>query len=157
MEHQQLPPELQQLQEELLAHPRPDPPANLRQRVMDGVCGELRPNGWRARWAFAASLAAAVLVWVNLSLTATRATDCGLRVGYLPEVVDETTQQIVRLLPQISPEEARREALLLQAGSLLPPYPNLKADAADHWRIPCLLGDKRPTHAPALCPNGLLP
>ena len=135
----ELPPELRQFEQELAARPRPEPSADLAQRVLDGVQAELpqsmagpsrtasRRNGSRSWWAFAAGTAAAVLVWINLSLSAARETHYGLQFGNGHPTVHETAQQIRRLLPEASPREALRQAVLLKAGSNLARCPDLSA------------------------------
>ena len=117
MENHDLPPDLQELERDLAGRPRPVPPAALRQRVIGGVRAELRRNGSRNGWTFAAGLAAAVVVWVNLSLSATLATGFGSKRGGTGPPVEKVAEQIQQLLPELSDEEARRQAVLLQAGS----------------------------------------
>lgn len=134
MEHRQLPPELQQLERDLTARPLPEPPADLRRRVIGQVRAGVRQERSAARWAFAAALAAAVLVWVNLSLSATQATDYGMRLGGQGPPIGMAARQIQRLLPGISRREALRQATLLQAGSNLVACPDFPArpDARNH-------------------------
>ena len=139
MERPELPPELERLQRELADRPRPEPSAELRDRVMRQVRAELAPaesgraelaragrleaesarrqkqkNGWLA---FAAGMAATVLLWMNLSLSAAHATSSNLQMPAGPRSVDATARQIRELLPEMSPQDARRHAVILQSGS----------------------------------------
>ena len=138
MEEYELPPELEQLQQDLAACWRPGPPADLRQRVIGGIRAELRRDRSRARWAFAAAMAAAALVWINLSLSATRATDYHLQFGSKRPPVEAAAEQIQQLLPEIPRREALRQAALLQAGSNLAWYPNFPAHPAAPGRLSAL-------------------
>lgn len=130
MENEQLPPELEQLERDLADRPRLDPPAELRQRVIGGVRAELRRDGPRNGWAFAAAVAAVVLVWLNLSLSATLATDCGPPPHTPAREVGKVAEQIQKLLPELSQREALRQAVLLQAGSSQPWCPSVPVGPA---------------------------
>jgi hypothetical protein len=130
MENEQLPPELEQLERDLADRPRPDPPAELRQRVIGGVRAELQRNGARNGWTFAAAVATAALVWLNLSLSATLATDCGPQPDSLAPEVGKVAEQIQQLLPELSEREALRQAILLQAGSSQPWCPSVPVGPA---------------------------
>ena len=130
MENYHLPADLQQLERDLAGRPRPDPPAELRQRVIQGVRAELQGNGSGNRWTFAAGVAAAVVVWVNLSMSATLATDYGSRPTSPRLQVDKLAEQIQQLLPELSEHEALRQAGLMQAGSQLSRYPMLPTGPA---------------------------
>ena len=135
MEDFQLPPELQQLERELAGRPHPEPSADMRQRVIGRLRGELRGNGLRNGWTFAAGVAATVLVWANLSLSATLATDYGLPTDSPRPPVGAVAEQIQQLLPELSQREALRQALLLQAGSDLVGYPNVSAHPGARGRL----------------------
>jgi hypothetical protein len=86
-------------------------------------------NGSRVTWSFAAAVAAAALVWINLSLSATLATDFNGRAVTQGPPVEQVAQQIRQLLPELSDDEALRQAVMLRAtsnmpaGILLPPVP----------------------------------
>jgi hypothetical protein len=135
MENEQFPPELEQLERDLADRPRLDPPAELRERVIDGVRAELQRNGARNGWTFAAAVAAAALVWANLSLSATLGTDYSPQPGSLRPPVDEVAEQIQQLLPELSQREALRQAVLLQARSDLLLYPHVSAGPAASRRL----------------------
>ena len=102
MENRQLPPDLQQLERDLAGRPRPGPPAELRQRVIEGARVELRRNGSRNGWTSAAAVAAAVVVWINLSMSVTHATDYGSRPDTPRPPVGKLAAQIRQLLPELS-------------------------------------------------------
>ena len=122
-----LPPELQRLEPHLAARERPQLSYQAKQRLLCSVRAELRRSQARGRWAFAVAMAATVLVWLNLSLCATQATDCGLELdGPCPPLKDRA-EQIHQLLPDLPPREAMRQAVLLRADSGVIPCPRLPA------------------------------
>ena len=53
------------------------------------------------------------MLWLNLSLAASRATDCGLRLYGPGESIETACRQIEQLVPELSPQESRRQAILL--------------------------------------------
>jgi hypothetical protein len=112
----------------------------LRHRVLDDVRSRLRHEQSQSRWQFAAAVAAAAMLWMNLSLSATQATDFGLRPSRPSESIETIARQIEQLAPDLSPREARRQAILLQAGSNLVCYPdlsqNIQHKAATGGRAP---------------------
>ncbi len=117
MEHNQLPPELEQLERSLANGPRLEPSSGLRQRVLRGVHAELARDGLLPRWQFAASAAAAVFIWLSLSLAITQMINSALAQPRSQQPVGELARQIQRRLPELSPEESLREAILLQVGA----------------------------------------
>ena len=148
----QLPPELDRLERDLAERLCPGPSTELRDRVIRTVEGELghaglppaglrraglpstRASGWLA---FAVSTAAAVLIWVNLSLSAAQATSYDLRIPAEPHSLDATARQIRELVPEMSKQEARRHAVLLHGGADLVDCPSVAAprrkDRASTW------------------------
>ena len=83
MNESELPDELGRLERELAERPCPEPSADLRSRVLRLVEAELdgaglrraEPARPRAGWlSFAVATAAAVLIWINLSMSAANAT-----------------------------------------------------------------------------------
>jgi len=137
MEDPRLPPELERLQRDLAQRPAPAPSADLRDAVMRCVEVELgavrpeqnglangRPSGW---WAFAVAMAATVLVWLNLSLSAAHATSYSLHLASEPGSADRAARQIRELLPEVSRRDARRYAAVLLAGSNLIGAPDVTA------------------------------
>ena len=112
-----LPPELVRLEQDLATRPRVQPSAQLKERCLAGLRAELRRQPSQSRWAFAVATAASVLVGLNLSLSATQATDCGLRIEARQGSAETTPEEIRRLLPDVAPQEAMRQAVLLAAGA----------------------------------------
>ena len=98
-----LPPELQRLEHTLAEHPRVAPPDDLRLRVMADVRSELRRERAHDGWAFAAAVAATVALWMNLSLSATQATDYGLRSDRSVAMPASTPSQL-ELLQELFPQ-----------------------------------------------------
>ncbi len=123
----QLPPELQRLERALLALPREQPSSQLKERCLHSLRVELGRPQSGSRWAFAIAIAASVLVGLNLSLSATQATDYGYRRDVRQLSVEKTAAEIRRLLPDVSPREAARQAVLLHSGSTIVPCPIVPA------------------------------
>jgi len=138
LETWELPAELKGVERDLTGRPRPDPSAELRQRVINGVRAELAQDRVRGRWAFAAAVAATVLVWANLSLCAVQATDYRLDIGAERPSADALAEQIRQLVPDISEREALRQAVLLRAVSSLAPLPDVPAPSAAQDRFRAL-------------------
>lgn len=124
----ELPDELRQLEEELTASRSHDVPPDLRDRVLrevrHGLATELRASPWQGRWAFAASVAASVLVWMNVSISATTATADRVRLATAP-AVDRLAADIRELLPDLPIEEVRRQAVLHGASNAVALRPEL--------------------------------
>jgi len=134
MDELNLSPELQRLQHDLAERIRQGPSAALRARVIGGVRGEFGRQRRRAGWAFAVAAAAAALVWINLSLAATLATDYRLAPGEESATVEALASQIGELLPEVSRREAVRQAVLLESGSKLACCP--RPEIASHVVTP---------------------
>jgi hypothetical protein len=117
--------ELQELEGALASRPLSGPSALLREKVLGEVRRRATLERGRSRWRFAVAAAAGVLLWLNLSLVATHTTDCGLRQDNPGESLETACRHIEKLVPGLSPEEARRQAILLRAGSALVPCPDL--------------------------------
>lgn len=127
MADSQLPKELEQLEYVLAHRPHEDPPAELRSSVMDAMQVELRRQRPRTGWWTLAAMAAAAVLWLNLSLSATNATDGHLSAQGSQQPLRTLAGQIRELLPEISSEEAWRQALVLQTASAWTPCPELRA------------------------------
>jgi hypothetical protein len=130
-----LPPELLDLERELTARLLPEPPAELRSRVLAAVSRERptpRPELARGGFArFAAATAAAALVAINLSASLANNTDWRLRSPPPGPDVADLAEQIRTLAPNMPDSEARRQALLLRAAATLVPAP-VPVPPADH-------------------------
>jgi hypothetical protein len=123
MEDRQLPSELLQLERDLANRSLSAASAGLRHKILDDVRRRLRAERSRNRWQFAAAVAAAALLWANLSMSATQATDFGLRPTGRSESVETFAWQSRQLAPESSAEEARPQAVLLRVGANLPFMP----------------------------------
>ena len=145
MNEPELPNELERLERELAERPCPEPSADLRNRVLGTVEAELdgtaprpaeslrtRVSGWLT---FATATAATVLVWINLSLGAANASSYDLRLPPQPHSLDETARQIRELLPEMSEQEARRYAVILEGGADLVPCPDVALDRPTRNRM----------------------
>jgi hypothetical protein len=133
MDDWELPPDLADLERRLAGRRRAGPPAGLRKRVLAAVGRELNRGaaGLAAQgaWPSLATAAAAALLWINFSMSVANNMDWRLGGGLDPGEVHATAGRIHGLLPELSPRETYRQALLLQAGSRLTPAPNLKPSA----------------------------
>jgi hypothetical protein len=139
MDNFPLPPELEQLERQLAVRERPQPLSQAKQRLLCSVRAESRRSRARSRRAFAVAMAATVLVWLNLSLCATQATDFGLELDGRQPPLENDAAQIQQLLPDLAPSEAMRQAVLLRAGARVVPCPKLPASYVailenDSWR-----------------------
>jgi hypothetical protein len=125
-----LPDDLAALERELAARPRPAPSEGLRERVLAAARRELSappaPGRRLGAWEFALAAAAAFILVLNLSMSAANDMDWRLRGGLDREAVASVAEEIGRLAPELPPQEARREALVLVAGSRLPMLPQVK-------------------------------
>ena len=128
MEDLQLPAELQQLERDLSNRSRATTSANLRQRVLDGVQTQLRVERSQSRWQFAVAIAVAAMLWVNLSISVTQATNYGLRLDGDGQSIETLAGEIQHLVPELLAREATQEAILLQAGARIIPFPRLSVD-----------------------------
>lgn len=148
METFALPPELQELEHGLLRNARSRVPATLEERVLRGVRSELKRERSRSRWFFAATLAAMVIVVLNVSMSASRVTDFGMQEPERVRPVQELAGQIRALLPQMTDRAALQQALLLRLSERYDPYlrelppPNAQRRLAGQL-APFLDGDQR--------------
>jgi hypothetical protein len=134
METPQLPPDLERFERLLAGRERPEPSTDLRERVIRSMEAELlqaelppqRPNGW---WTFAAATAASVVLLLNLSLSAARATSYDLRSADGRQTLLTSVRQIRKLLPELSYREAMRNAVTIQACSNLARCPDVASSA----------------------------
>ena len=116
MEFSPLTPELEALESQWRRLPTPGPRSDMRDDVLNGVRQVLRSEG-RRNWAwYAAGLAAVLLLWANLSSTASRG---GARTPSAHADLNAAVEQIEALVPELSRREAVRQALLLDGGRSL--------------------------------------
>jgi hypothetical protein len=121
----ELPPDLDRLEQALIAISREEPSGQLKEKCLRSLHAEAKRQQSGSRWAFAIAFAASVFVGFNLSMSATQATDCGFRLDGRQQSVAKTAAEIRRLLPDVSPREAARQALLLHASAAIVPCPNV--------------------------------
>ena len=125
-----LPPELERLERALIAIPREEPSGQLKEKCLGSLQSDMRRQKSASRWAFAIAIAASVLVGLNLSLSATQATDYGFQLDGQRRSVEKTAAEIRRLLPDIPAREAARQAILLHCGAAIVPCPNVAGGRA---------------------------
>jgi len=122
--------ELAELEAEVrAARPASDP--RLRGRVLAVVADELVGQHRRGWWNFAAGLAAALLIGLNLSLAVAPAS---VSMAGPPEPVDldAAAHELSQAVPGLSPAEARRELFLLRSGARLPLWVQPRGSIARH-------------------------
>ena len=128
MEPSDLPPDLKELERCLAARSRPQPPPDLRQRVLATVRHELGAQpahtrrGWAGFWQYAAAAAGLLLV-LNLAMSMGNRSDFPASRTANGADIQQAAARICELVPFITPEEAAREALVLRAGSHLEMVP----------------------------------
>jgi len=112
-----LPEELQRLEDELKAMPRPTLPVSLLSGVNQDTCVRLRGDQ-RHRWyGLVVGVAASVLLWANVSFRAAIATDFHLAGQSQQSSVTQLEAQLHDLLPDLDAREVRRQAVMIQASS----------------------------------------
>ncbi len=121
MEPTELPAELERLELELSRRPRPGPSDGFRERVVASVDVQLRRESQQSGWGWVAALAAGVVLWMNLSMSATLATDFGLEDASPGRPIEELAAEIRTVLPEITEEEALLHAISAQAAADLVP------------------------------------
>src|SRR5262245_48062497 len=124
-----LPPDLTELERRLVGRPPAEPSAEFAAHVLGSVRDALRhrpavvtapAGGWRS-WA---AVAAAVLVGINLSMSAALDTDWHLTGDVEPRRVAALADELRLLAPDLPASEIRRQAVLARAGADLPPVLN---------------------------------
>ena len=117
----ELPEELQQLEDELKASPRPTLPASLLTGLNQDTCVRLRGDR-RHRWyGFVVGVAASALLWANVSMRMAIATDFHLAGQAQQSSAAQLEQQLHDLLPDLDIGEVRRQTLMIQASSRIAP------------------------------------
>ena len=118
-----LPAELEQLELALFRRPLPGPSDGFRERVVSSVNVQLRQASRESGWGWVAALAAGVVLWMNLSMSATLATDFGLEGRSRGPSIEELAEEIRTVFPEISEEEAVLHAISVRAAADLVPHP----------------------------------
>ena len=138
----ELPAELQRLEDELLALPRPILPASLR-AGMDRDMRECLRGERRRRWyGYVAAAATAALLWANLSLRAASATNFQLAGQRDRSNAAALEEQLNELLPELDARELRRQVMMLRANTYLVPRPADALPAAPPSRLRAADTDK---------------
>jgi hypothetical protein len=129
-----LPPDLLALERELAARWQPDPPADLRSRVL-AAAGEAitirQPIPTRTGFAgFAAATAAAALLAINLSTSVANDVDWRSTAPADETAVADIAAQVRALDPDVTDREAFRQVFLLHTAANLTatPMPTPSAD-----------------------------
>jgi hypothetical protein len=118
-----LPDDLADLERRLAQRHRPEPAGDLRRRVLAAVrAAGSEGNGF---WRFAAAVAAAALLAINLSMSVAADTDWHLGDTNPPPSAHAVARRLQEVLPDLPPDEARRQALLQAGRSRLTPTPPL--------------------------------
>ena len=103
-------------------------PTGLRERVLAAVRRELpthdQGNHRRLGWRWLAGSAAAVLVALNFSNSIVNNMDWRLTECIETVEIAAAVQRVHALAPELSPQDARRHALLLRAGAHAAPAPH---------------------------------
>ena len=115
-----LPAELERLEEEILAGASGEPSEAVGLRILGAVRGEIRRRRRRERTLFVLGVAASMLLWMNLSWSAAGSVGLGWMTAGDARRLSESGEQLRRLLPELSPQEARRQALVLLGRGELP-------------------------------------
>lgn len=129
MEPSDLTPELRELEQRLAARQRPQPPADLKRRVLTAVRRELAAQPAAARWEqrriwqYAAAAAAGILLVLNLAMSMDNHSNFPAPRVANGADVQQVAAKIRELVPFMTPQDAMREAITLRAGSHLEMVP----------------------------------
>src|SRR5262245_17966058 len=110
------------------------PPPHLRERVLRAVGEELRRPA-RSRWRLGVA-AAAVLLWVSLSVSVTGNLGMGWGAQVDRDRVEETARSIRDLAPDLPEREVYRQALMAQASTSPAPAPLSSPDRLKRRKEP---------------------
>lgn len=121
MEEYPLSPEFESLAARLRELPAIAAPPGLRERVLERVATELQRTRRIDCWMYAGGMAAAVVLWINLSWIASRETSFAVPS---PQTIDARARQIEQLVPGITSREAQRHAFVIDGGRRLAVSPS---------------------------------
>lgn len=129
-----LPPELAELEQRLACRAASQPSDHLRARILQAVARELAQPSMAATprmsfWSYAASLAAAAILVLNLSLAAS-GNPLAVRPKLAPQQTLARANAIRQVAPELSAVETRRMALLLSASESLVAVPLPRGSSA---------------------------
>jgi hypothetical protein len=124
VEPSDLPPELKSLEQRLAVRSQPQPPADLRPRVLATVRRELAAQPARTRrgwvgWQYAAAAAAGLLLVLNLLMSMDNRSDFPVSRAANGADLQQAAARICELVPFMTSEDAMREAFVLRAGAHL--------------------------------------
>ncbi len=129
-----LPDDLADLERRLAGRPRPDPPAELRSRVLSAVGRARRPPDFGLGW-FAAAAAVLALLAINLSMSVANGARRRLGGELSPYEIAASADRLHEVLPELSAQEARRQALLLEGRARLTPGAPVPQPCGGTWRL----------------------
>jgi hypothetical protein len=131
MSDPELPPDLAAIERRLAGRPRIEPSPEFGARLLAAsrdalhrpLAGRMAPpsHTWRS-WA---SVAAAALLAINLSMSIATATDWNLKPAGEPGLASATVNRLRELAPDLPESELRRQVLLVRAGAGLAPAVDL--------------------------------
>ncbi|HEX2971109.1 MAG TPA: hypothetical protein VHP11_02180 [Tepidisphaeraceae bacterium] len=119
-----LPPELAELEQRLMRREAERPSDLARARILQAVARELaQPSGVAVRrmgfWSYAASLAVAAILLLNLSLAAAMGNLLATRPKLTPQQTLARADAFRPVGPELSPADTRRMAVMLSAAESL--------------------------------------
>jgi hypothetical protein len=131
MDDASLPEELGSLERRLAGLSRAEPPSDLRGRVLAAVEHERSrfegASSGLSDWRWVLAGAAAVLLWLNFSMSVVNNLDWHFGGELERGDVEQTVRQMKQLVPDLPEREAFRQALLLRAGSQVTAAPYFQA------------------------------
>jgi hypothetical protein len=124
-----LPADLAAIERQLEKGSRPASTSDPRQRILDAVGRELsrQPIQEQPKWRWLAAAAAAFLIVHNFSTSVVYDMDWHLNGGLRHGDLHVTARQVHNLVPDMSPQEACRQALLFRAGERALPMPGFQS------------------------------
>lgn len=112
--------ELRALEDELAGRARPECSPQMRGRILQAVRRETSRAAAQRGWVqFTAAMAATVLLVLNLALLAGRDIGFPRRSSVSAESTQRLAAQLREVLPELSPKEAERQAVIYQTGGTL--------------------------------------
>jgi hypothetical protein len=133
-----IPDDLADLEQRLARRLRHAPGEALGPRVLAAVARELNQtapdNARRSFWRFAVGVAAAMLLWLNLSMSAANDMDWSFVGDVDTASITASAERIRQVLPDLPEGEAARQARLAHFASHVPPLPDVKPSLRDSLR-----------------------
>lgn len=113
-----LPPELSEVERQLMERPQPQPSAALRERLLAAMRAEQAPR--RNPWKAAAYLAASLLLVLNLALSLANHRAWAETQRITTEGAEATARALRQRRPDLSEQQAYQFALVLHSPPALP-------------------------------------